>query len=255
METKAAIGNMLRPDKANAFLWVNALCMLVGLFLLHWSAAAILTAYFFETIIIGCIHVIKMITVYGWSRKQKNIPPYKKTNTNHITMIPFFMVHYFFFVFVQSVFMFLLLPGEVPGIKEPFRVIHNYTVLLQQPDTQQAVALLFFTNVVIALREFFVPQQYHRYTVGGLFVQPYVRIFIQQFVVILSGFFMFIPGATVGAVLLILIRLFVDLLLFAGATNKGNKEKLLTTLTAKQDAATREKTNKILGTIPDEQVR
>ncbi len=243
---------ILLPNKANAFLWVSALCMLFGLLVLHWSPASVLTAYFFETIIIGLIHVVKMLTVLFWSKAQKAIPPNKKTNENHGGSILFFIAHYFFFVFVQSVFMFLLLQGEVSGVKDSFQVWNNYAVLLQQSDTQQAVALIFFTNIVIALRQFFIPGKYHVYTLAGMFMQPYVRIIIQQFVVIVSGFFMFMNGAIVAAILLIATRLVIDLYLFAAASKKETKEALLNALTNKQDDKTKAKTKDMLRGMLDD---
>ncbi len=242
----------LRPDTQNAAIWINALLMLVGLFFLHWSPASVLTAYFFETIIIGLIHVVKMLTVLFWGKEQKAIPPNKRTNEHHGASILFFIAHYFFFVFVQSVFMFLLLQGEVQGVKDSFKVWNNYVTLLQHTDTQQAVALIFFTNIVLAMRQFFIPGKYHMYTLPGMFMQPYVRIIIQQFVVIVSGFFMFINGAIVAAVLLIIIRLYIDLFLFAAANKKENREALLNVLTKKQDDKTKAKTKDMLRGMLDD---
>ncbi len=246
------IKQMLLPTKANAFLWVSALCMLFGLLFLHWSPAAVLTAYFFETIIIGLLHVVKMLAVLGWGKQQQALPAGKNNNSHPGFLVPFFLVHYFFFVFVQSVFMFLLLQGEVPGIKEPFQVLHNYRVLLQNSDTQQAVALIAFTNLVLALRQFFLPGKYRTATVQALFLQPYVRIFIQQLVVILSGFFMFIPGAVIAAVLLILIRLGIDLVLFAVTDRKEKREELVNALTREQEGEVQAKTREALRNMLDE---
>lgn len=49
------------------------------------------------------------------------------------------------------------------------------------------------------------------YSPKAIFMKPYVRIFIQQFVVILSGFFYFLfPDGIATAVILIVLRFFVD---------------------------------------------
>lgn len=243
---------MVLPTKANAFLWVSALCMLFGLLFLHWSPAAVLTAYFFETIIIGLLHVVKMLAVLWWGKEQTALPAGNNNNSHPGFLVPFFLVHYFFFVFIQSVFMFLLLKGEVQGIKEPFRVLHNYRLLLQNSDTQQAVALIAFTNLVLALRQFFLPGKYRTATVQALFLQPYVRIFIQQLVVILAGFFIFIPGAVIAAVLLILIRLGIDLVLFTVTNCKEIREELVNVLTNKQEGEVQAKTREALRNMLDE---
>ena len=46
-------------------------------------------------------------------------------------------------------------------------------------------------------------------------VAPYIRIIVQQFVVILAGFFMFWSSATAAVLLLIFIRTFVDCCIIA----------------------------------------
>lgn len=238
---------LLKPNKGNAAIWMNALLMLVGLFALNWSAASILTAYFFETIIIGLIHIVKLLTVLWVGRAQREHPaPQQAAVFNSIFGVLFFMVHYFLFVFVQSVFMFSFLEQALPGVNNAFNVVGNYGHLLQQPDTQQAVALILVTNIVLALRNFFLPQKYHTYRMAYLFFQPYLRIVIQQVVVLLAGFFILLNAATAAAILLVLVRLVVDLVLYGSFANTQNREAVIDRLTVKQDGDTKTKTKKLL---------
>ena len=61
---------------------------------------------------------------------------------------------------------------------------------------------------------FLAEKRYREFTASELMSKPYLRIFVQQFVVILSGFFLvFLSAGMVAAVLLILFRLALDLFL------------------------------------------
>ncbi len=74
-----------------------------------WSPFYVVIAYFLETIIIGLIHVVKMVTVLQKGHAQKEAVILNKfDNMNHWGAILFFMFHYFFFVAIQSIFAFAL---------------------------------------------------------------------------------------------------------------------------------------------------
>ena len=69
--------------------------------------------------------------------------------------------------------------------------------------------MYFFSN-------FLRNEKYRDYSPDNIMMKPYVRIFIQQFVVILAFFFfMIFNSGMIAAVLLIFFRLFVDLVLFS----------------------------------------
>ncbi len=205
------------PTHPQFFILLQAVVFLTGILLLGWQADAIVVAYFFETVIIGLFHIIKMLIVYFAGRQQQSVirnasPGEQKQNG--FAMIPFFCFHYFFFLFVQSVFMFTFINDDVGS---SFNVIGNYAAMLRRADVQQAVMVSGFTHAAMLLRDFILPKTYHEYSLAGLFFQPYGRVVLQQVVVILSGFFfMLFKGAVVLAVLLILFRTALDTWLVKG---------------------------------------
>jgi hypothetical protein len=222
------------PSSRNLFIWLNMLMMLVGLFFLGWRPVIIVFAYVFETIIIGIIHLFKLWMVYRYGQAQRNTPVSKDPRQmNGWGIIPFFLVHYFFFIFVQSVFIFSTVGKGLPGLpSDGFNVLANYRFLLSQTDMQLAFASIAIANLAYSIRNFFIPQRYHVYTLKGLFMQPYIRIFVQQLVAILAGFFFFFAdGAMVAAVLLIFTRFALDLYLFAVKYNPLVQQKLIDRIT------------------------
>ena len=218
------------PNRQNLFIWLNAITLFIGLLLLDWRPAIIVFAYVFETIIIGIIHVFKLWSVFSWGTTQKNTPVSKDPRQmNGFGFIPFFIAHYFFFIFVQSVFIFSFMGSSIPGINnDGFDVLRNYKTLLSQTDMQLAFASIAITNTAFATRNFFIPQRYHDFTMQQLFMQPYIRIIVQQFVSILAGFFFFfVNNGLAVAIVLIIVRTVIDLYLSALKKNSSLRNKLI----------------------------
>lgn len=222
--------NNFLPNKENLFIWLNALVMFTGLLFFNWRPAIIVFAYVFETIIIGIIHIFKLWSVLSWGSTQKNTPVSKDPRQmNGFGIIPFFIVHYFFFIFIQSVFIFSFMGSSIPGISnDGFDVLGNYSLLLSQTDMQLAFACIVVTNTAQATRQFFIPQRYHDFTMQELFMQPYIRIIVQQFVSILAGFFFLLlnNGLSV-AIVLIIVRSVIDLYLCALKHNSSMRQHLM----------------------------
>lgn len=195
--------NILYPTPQNAFIWLSSIYLLFLLYLGKASPMTILFAYFLETLIIGIFNALKMF----WSiyvGKSKNYG-----------LILFFLVHYGFFVAIQSIFGFSMFSMEETSIlKEPFNILENYTIILNLEDIKYALPAIIFTHLGKFFSDFISNKKYEKFTAKEIMFKPYVRIFIQQFVVILAFFFIVIGNVgIIAAILLIFFRLFVDLIL------------------------------------------
>ena len=195
-------------------------------------------AYFLETIIIGVFNALKML----WSIL------YGKSKSSEYGLILFFLVHYGFFVAIQSIFGFSLFGMEGTGIiKEPFNILENYSTILHLEDIQYALPAIIFTHLGKFITDYIGNKKYEKFTAKEIMFKPYVRIFIQQFVVILSFFFIVFDNGGAGiiaAILLILFRLMIDLTLESIKENS----KILDTLSEKlaNEKATKEEIKKQL---------
>jgi hypothetical protein len=211
--------------------------LLTGLIFFNWRPAVIVFGYFFETIIIGVIHVVKLLAVYKYGDAQKKMIQLKgKGNMNGFGIIPFFIAHYFLFVFVQSVFIFSFMSDALPGITgDEFDVLKNYQFLLSQTDMLLVFACIGLANIGYAMRNFFIVERYHHFTTFQLFLQPYLRILVQQFLSILPGFFFFFfsGGVWIVAIILILLRTAFDLYLSALKYSPELKSWLVNKITQK----------------------
>ena len=238
------------PSFNNIFIWLNALVLLIGVFYFGWKAEIVVIAYFLETIIVGIIHVCKMIMVNSYSDVQKQETSKSYNTITGFAAIPFFMAHYFFFIFMQSIFIFTMLNQLIPKGNSSFDVFSNYAYLLSQHDILMAFLTLAVTNVAITFKSFVLPGAYKTTTVSKMFFQPYVRIIIQQFVTILAGFFIMIVGGSIVVALLIIgFRLVTDLLIVAASGDSDFRKQLIAIASRNKSREDAEKTEESINSF------
>lgn len=210
--------NIFYPTQQNAFIWLSSVYLLFLLYIGKASPMSILFAYFLETIIIGIFNALKMLwcILYG------------KSKSSEFSIILFFLVHYGFFVAIQSIFGFALF--GIKGndiIKEPFNIIENYTAILNLEDIKYALPAIIFTHLGKFIADYIKNEKYKKFTPKELMFKPYIRIFVQQFVVIISFFFIVLGEAgVIAAILLILFRFVIDLVLESVKENSKYLDKV-----------------------------
>ena len=199
--------NIFYPTPQNAFIWLSSIYLLFLLYIGKASAITILFAYFLETLVIGVFNALKML----WSIL------YGKSKSSELSLIFFFLFHYGFFIAIQSIFGFALFNfKEETIIKEPFNIIENYISILNLEDIKYALPAIIFTHLGKFISDYIHNKKYQKFTAKEIMFKPYVRIFVQQFVVILSFFFIILDNNGAGiiaAFLLITFRLIIDLTL------------------------------------------
>ena len=193
----------LIPNKQNLFIWLNAIFLIILLIIGKADPLTIVIAYFLETLIIGVVNVFKMFKVIATNPEgEKNY-----------FLILFFIFHYTFFVAVQLIFVFVFLEMNDNNIKEPFNLIENITYVMSLKGMNLVLVSILIYNLADYYFNFIKPKIYRKTTAAKLFAMPYPRIIIQQFAVILGGFFIMISsGLFAVAILLILIRSLLELL-------------------------------------------
>jgi len=210
------IYKIIYPNKTNSTLWLNALFLLVLVITDYADPLTIVLAYFLETIIIGIIHVFKLGLVVKYGIKDDQLSNQKDPkNVSGVGLIFFFIFHYGFFIAVQLVFVFVFF--DLPN---PLK--YSSTSIIDMNGLIVVLVSILITNLAYFYTNFWLKKKYKDYSPKAIFMKPYARIFIQQFVVILSGFFFFIfPDGIATAIILIVLRLFVDAIMVS--FNKDSK--------------------------------
>ena len=195
-------------------VWLTPLFYLALIIIGTLSATEFVIVYALETIIIGVFHAIKMSTITLLSQELKN------SKGNGIGLTLFFIVHYGLFVFIQTTFFFVFLSMGDDRISDSFGW-SNLKIVLQIDGVRAAVLLMLFTYFVKYWVTFYKNKRYEETNLALFMFQPYIRIIIQQFVAILPGFFIvFGNGGIAVAVVLIIVRTFVDAFLYQIKNNE-----------------------------------
>lgn len=183
---------------------------------------AIVFAYVFETVIVGFIHVLKLIYVV------RNNDPEKGSNkVMDFFSIPFFIVHYGAFVVIQSVIIYTLFAVN----DERFSTSLSFSnfIAIFNLEGFNIVAISILISHLFSFYFFFLKKEkYKSQNLGLYFVKPYLRIFIQQFLAIVPGFFLIFTNSVgvIAAILLILIRTFLDFYFISVSSSESRIKRL-----------------------------
>jgi Family of unknown function (DUF6498) len=174
-----------------------------------WNASEVFLVYCLETVIIGIINVLKMACVTIFVKSSDTWE-----NGGSITQqsgwffIFFFIVHYGFFVFVQTQ-IFFSVSGLLPGGS----LFASYAKIPELLGDNGKLMLLIFVvyYTVQNFIDFFMSGNYKTISMGRLMFEPYMRIFVQQFVVILGSIFLSFGGGKIFILVFVIAKIFFEL--------------------------------------------
>ena len=159
-----------------------------GVWFEGWNAAQIFLVYCLETVIIGLFTVIKLacVTLIVKPRDEWNAGK-GSVMVSGLFFILFFIVHYGIFVFVQTQIFF-----GVSGLVNDRSILGTYRQIPKVLGHEGQLLLLIFIiyYTLQNLFDFFLSGEYKTISMMKLMFQPYARIFVQQFVVIVGSMFL-----------------------------------------------------------------
>ncbi len=202
---------------------LSNLLPLLGVFFLGWDPFSVFALYIIETIIIGLFHAFKLFYLLQFNEVDKSIDP-KQTNQlppKPVFLVPFFLFHFMFFVFVQTVLVFAgLNTGD--GFLSAFGKLYEYT----QGEYRWIVGSFTMITLFTFINEVFINKKYREVSYGKVFLEPYPRIFIQQFVVIIGGFITAITRSGIPLVIIfVVIKIVGEVLVTQGLVNWDTKKQ------------------------------
>jgi len=191
----------------NLGLLLINLVPLYGVISLGWDALAIILLYVAETILVGLIHVVKMTALYLMNHKNPEaLAVVRPANSSTgWWVIPFFMFHFFFFVLIQMLVFngFTKGPGLFESIGKLF--IGNY---------KYALITIFITKLTLMMNELLTDMEISKKLPIDVMFEPYPRIFVQQFMVVLGGWMSIVNPNIMGyLIVLIIMKTGLDILL------------------------------------------
>lgn len=207
--------------KENQSVWLMALFYLLLLLTGKISATEMVILYAMETVIIGAFHVLKMFVLTfkkGNSKEEKGMG---------VFFTFFFIIHYGFFVFLQTSFFFLFLSFADDRITDSFG-LQNINTILGLEGIKIGLVFLIITNFLKFWFNFYKSDYYKGLRVELYMFQPYIRIIIQQIVAILPGFFIIFGKSGIAvAIVLIVVRTIIDVAMDKAKNNEHFFNKVL----------------------------
>lgn len=173
-----------------------------------WNASQIFLVYCLETVIIGLFNVIKMACVTLFI-KPKDVWQNGSSSVlvSGFFFIAFFIAHYGFFVFVQTQIFF-----SVSGIINDHSTFMVYREIPKVLGNEGRLLLFIFISyyTLHTLFNFFLSGEYKIVSINQLMFQPYGRIFVQQFVVIVGSMFLTFGASKIFILILALVKIFFE---------------------------------------------
>ncbi len=210
-----------------------------GVWFEGWNAVQIFLVFCLETVIIGIFNVVKMgcVTLFVKPKDVWNTEGSSRL-VSGLFFIFFFIIHYGFFVFVQTQIFF-----SISGLMKGNSLFGSYRdIPAALGNDGQLVLLIFITYYTLhTLYHFFLSGQFKTISMGKLMMQPYSRIFIQQFVVIAGALFITLGFDQIFIMILVFVKLGFDL--FVNFDTYIDKAESLSAEASAKKRKTKEKSN------------
>lgn len=208
--TESIAANSGRQYSSVLVLVLMNLIPVYGVIFEGWSAFDIVFIYVAETIIIGLLNVLKMAFASTIDSGSKPASPITLLALKFF-IIPFFIFHYFLFVSVQNIFLFVFLKGH--DLEDLLEIPQSFWEVLSANNFEIgiSVASIFGSHLYSFLFNYLGNKEYEKIGLPILMFQPYKRIFIQQFVVIIGIILMTVFNTpTVFVLILVFFKIIVD---------------------------------------------
>lgn len=194
---------------AEFYLILVNLVPLFGVWFYGWDANRIFLFYCLETILIGIFNVFKMLTVIFWGKEVAPENKYDYPNFFRIFMVIFFIFHYGFFVFIQTQIFF-----AISNVMESRSFGVSYEKVWHSLGAEGHLLLGLFASYYLLdfISNFINNGKYKTAVLEEQMFLPYVRIFVQQFVVIAGGIFLMFKANSLFILVFIGIKIIFEIL-------------------------------------------
>ncbi len=208
-------------SKADYFVIAANLLPVVGVFLWDWSPVEVFMVYALETVIVGLFTLLKMGIVTAVRKKDDWYNAGKSTKQSGLFFMLFFLAHYGIFVAIQTG-----LFVQVSGIGKQHRS-GFFDFFINWPHYIGPDAWYMLIGFVISygfslVWNFLRTGQYKTIPLMHLMFQPYGRIFIQQFTVILGSMFLSFGAGKIFILIFAAIKICFEVFVnYDGILNKA----------------------------------
>ncbi len=193
-------------SEGDFFLVIANLLPVYGVWFLGWEARQVFLVYCLETVIIGLFTLIKLgiLTTVRKSDWWENSGSRSLMHGSFFML--FFIVHYGMFVGIQTT-MFLGIAFKGSDKPNILKIIMDPARYLG-PDAWLLFCVFIFSYGYENLTRFVFNNEYRTKSFMRVMFEPYMRIFIQQFTVILGSLFLSFGAGTAFILIFAIVKIF-----------------------------------------------
>jgi hypothetical protein len=216
---------MLRKklSPADGLLIAANLLPIYGVWFLGWNATEAFIVYALETIIVGLLTILKMTVITLVRKKDDWYTNGSSTRQSGIFFIVFFILHFRIFALVQTT-MFSQSAGITPPGSGLFHFFFHWYDYVNKNILLMLLAFTL-TYIVRDFMPFMLHGNYKNQPLMMVMFQPYGRVFIQQFTVIIGSMLLSLGLGKIFILVFALIKTGFELFInYNGVLQKAMKD-------------------------------
>lgn len=194
-------------SQSDIFLIVANLVPVYGVWFEGWNAKEVFMVYCMETVIVGILTLMKMGVVTAFKKWDWWENNGSRTKVHGLFHMLFFLVHYGFFVAIQ---IFIFSKTVIFDSSKDFGLFNFLFGIPLHFDKSSWIMLSGFAvgysykNVT----EFILTGDFKTASLTAIMFEPYIRIFIQQFTVIVGSFILLFNASNIFILFFALVKIF-----------------------------------------------
>jgi hypothetical protein len=180
-----------------------------GVWFLGWNAVDAFIVYALETLIVGALTVLKLAVITMFRKKDTWYNQGSSTNVSGWLFILFFILHFGLFAAVQT----SIFSQSANIVPEGGGLLHFFFHWYSYINEDIAIMLCGFivSYLVRSFLPFIVNGEYKTISMMRVMFQPYGRIFIQQFTVILGSMFLVLGWGKAFILIFAMAKIFFEI--------------------------------------------
>jgi len=198
-----------RLTKEDLILIIANLIPVYGVWFLGWNAVDAFIVYALETLLVGILTVLKLAVITFFRKKDTWYNQGSSTKVSGVFFIFFFILHFGLFAAVQTSIFSQSANIVPPGSGLLHFFFHWYSYI------NEDIAIMLCGFVVSYLIRGFLPfivnAEYKTISMARVMFQPYGRIFIQQFTVILGSMFLELGWGKAFILIFAIVKIFFEI--------------------------------------------
>lgn len=195
--------------KEDLILIIANLIPVYGVWFLGWDAVDAFIVYALETLIVGVLTILKLAVIALFRKKDTWYNEGSSTKVSGVFFIIFFILHFGLFAVIQTT-IFSQSANIVPPGSGPLDFFFHWYSYINEDIT-----IMLCGFIASYLTRFFLPfiinAGYKTISMARVMFQPYGRIFIQQFTVILGSMFLELGWGKAFILIFAIVKIFFEI--------------------------------------------